>query len=334
MYPQSGIGEQDIPLPPVIGQGGIYLAQVIGVLPSDHAVQVIMSATSFIGNTDTAKGLKVKVLEHRAGPYLGDLGLPRVGDWGLVVFPNGSDQMAVWLGSLYQDFNNIATANPEERISHQDSGVYWRMAKDGTVEFVHPSGTYVRLGTGTALATRTRQERQGETRREVPYAIPPKPAITLHLKHSSGTLVSVDPSGNVTVTGKGTKAETIDQAVMETYKSTKTETVEGAVTEGYKAGWSLTVTQNGTVEVTGNLAIKADDLTLMSTNPSPGIHMHLGGTSGEDWIALKAGLDAIKAAFDAHTHPGVQPGWGSTGVPVAMPAFQQDTHYSGQAKVT
>ncbi len=342
MKPQASMGTP-MPLPSsAIHFPGLYVARVLDVSPTDHAVQVILPAMAIAGNITTnaqpdgtmrPRGLKAKVLEHRAGPYIGDLDLPRIGDWGVVAFPHGSDQLAVWLGSLYQDFNNLATANPEEQISHHDSGVYWRVAKDGTLELSHPSGTYVRMGSGTTLAQRTRQEQQGDGRRSVNYSIPTKPAITLHIKHSSGTLFSVDETGNVTVVGKGTKAETIDQAVTETYKGTKAETVQGNVTEQYEQAWSLTVGQNGQVTVTGSLVIQADDVTVMSTNPNPGVHMHLGGTTGEDFVAMKAALDKIKAAYDGHVHLDAQ--GGNTGAPtVTMPAFVQDTDYSGQAKVT
>jgi len=302
---------------------GLYLAQVESVLREEHALSVLLSGLSTITGADGTPTLKVRVMEHRAGPWVGTRDLPRVGDQGVVAFLHGSEHSGVWLGSLYQDLDNIVTRNHDERLSHHDSGVWSRLDKDGQAEWSHPSGTYLRVGSGTALTPdpstgtpRSRHERQGRARRTVAYNIPSKPVPTVHLHHSSGTEFTIAPDGAITITGTKTQRETIAQAVTEHYKST----------------WSLTVDDNGTVTGLKNLLIQADDVTIISTHAAPGAHMHLGGTGGEDFIALRGGLQNIQAVFNGHTHP--DPQGGNTSPPTQQITLVSDADYTGQSKAT
>ena len=201
MLPQSALGVKQDEVPALPPLSGFYLAQVVTPLPIDHALEVILPSLSGILNGSSSNALKVHVMEHRAGPYHGDLDLPRKGDWGIVVFPHGSDLHPVWLGSLYQDFNSLATANEQEKISHHDSGIWTKTDKDGNYEFAYPDGSYLRIGSGTALSGRTRQRRQGSARENLSYSVPSKPAPTVYFKHSTGTAITIDPAGNITLSG-------------------------------------------------------------------------------------------------------------------------------------
>ena len=180
---------------------GVPQRQVVDALPIDHALEVLLPALSGMLNGSSSNLLKVHVMEHRAGVYYGDLDLPRKGDWGLVVFPHGSDQYPVWIGSLYQDFNSLATANAHEKISQHDSGVWSKIDAAGNYEVAYPDGSYLRIGSGTALSPRTRQRRQGTMRQTVPYAMPAKASPTVFFRHSAGTTITIDPSGNLTIEG-------------------------------------------------------------------------------------------------------------------------------------
>ena len=201
MLPQSALGVKQDEVPALPPLSGFYLAQVVTPLPIDHALEVILPSLSGILNGSSSNALKVHVMEHRAGPYHGDLDLPRKGDWGIVVFPHGSDLHPVWLGSLYQDFNSLATANEQEKISHHDSGIWTKTDKDGNYEFAYPDGSYLRIGSGTALSGRTRQRRQGSARENLSYSVPSKPAPTVYFKQSTGTAITIDPAGNITLSG-------------------------------------------------------------------------------------------------------------------------------------
>lgn len=200
MFRQAGVGKQ-VSVSGAPKREGAYLAQVIEVMPPDHAVGVFLPALSAIASKAKPAPLKAKVLARRAGPLMGDVDLPQRGDWGLVVFPQGSDQLAVWLGSLHQDFFNIATDNEGETIHQHDSGIYTRMDAAGTLEVSHPSGTFIRIGQGTSLATRTKQYRQGTARLSQPYAIPSKPIPDVIIEHATGAQVHMDTSGNITIQG-------------------------------------------------------------------------------------------------------------------------------------
>jgi len=305
MYVQNSVGSESYNTHPVHRFDGLYLAQVVGIAPEHHAVNILLPALSGMTNAMKPSNLNARVLEHRAGMYVGELDLPRIGDWGVVAFPHGSDHFAVWLGSLYQDFNHIATSHREERISHHDSGVYSRIAQDGTVEWSHPSGTFLKIGSETTLSPRTRFQRQGANPKpqEVDYAIPTKPAPTVHVEHTSGLTLTISPSGNLTINVPGHETTTV--------VGNEDHTVKG----------------NLTIVGEQNVVICGDDVTIKSTHADPGAHLHFGGETGEDFIALKAALDHILSVFNSHTHPG-------TGTPDQSINFVQDTHYTGQSKAT
>ncbi|MDO8357323.1 MAG: phage baseplate assembly protein V [Nitrospirota bacterium] len=275
MMPQSGLGVTYDELPALPPLSGFHLAQVVEAVPINHALRVLLPSLTGILNGSSTGGITVHVMEHRAGVYSGDLDLPRKGDWGLVVFPHGSDQYPVWLGSLYQDFNTLATANPNEKISHHESGVWTKTDANGNVECAYPDGSYLRIGSGTALSARTRQRRQGSSRETIPYDVPDKPVPTVFFSHSSGTTFTIDPSGNLTISG-------------------------------------------------------AADVTVQSQQAGP--HVHLGGTASEDFLAKLGGLAKIVAAFNAHTHGGVQGGAGSTAPPATPITLIPVTDYTQHAK--
>ena len=203
MHRQASVGSQ-VPVPAGLPREGCHLAKVMTTIPEEHAVMVVLAALSSVG-TETVttriqdRGIKAKVMEHRAGRFVGDLDLPRRGDWGIVVFPQDSDQLAIWLGCIYEEMDTLASPAREERRSHHDSGTWWRVGQDGTIELAHPSGTYIRIGTGTALSARTRQERQGNERREVPYPVTETGAPTVYFQHASGASFQIEPTGRTKV---------------------------------------------------------------------------------------------------------------------------------------
>lgn len=265
MFPQSQFGAPQ-PVPAISSLQGVYLAQVFSVSALSHSVQVFLPALS---SSSHGAGHTARILERRASEMAGDVSLPREGDWGLVVFPGGSMDLAVWLGSLYKDLSHLCTEASDTYLSQFEDGSWFRVKADGTVEFSHPSGTYLRMGAGTALGSRTRRERQGATSRVITHTIPADAPCTLHVEHSSGARITIAPDGEVTIAS------------------------------------------------------------------AAGKQLHLAGTAGEDFIALKAALDRILSDFNTHTHTGVQGGSGSSGTPgTPMAPFVAETHYTGQTKAT
>lgn len=308
MYPQGGLGVDTVPMQNHTHEY-VFLARVVDTCALEHSVTVMIETWGAIGfngrqphpdGTVTPYGVRCQVLEHRAGPDRGTLDLPRKGDWGLVVCPLGTT-FSVWLGSLYQNSNKIFTAGEQERIDHHDSGVWSRIDKDANVEWSHPSGTFVRVGDGPTLSTRTKHERQGTCRRTVDCVIPEKPAPTMILEHSSGLKIQVNPDGSMEITVKGTKHET----------------VEAGVVENFEASYILSIGTNGSIAAGGELILRGDAGTKLGMNAA-------------DFIVLKAGLDKLIAAFNAHVH--AAPG-GSTGGPtVAIPPTVPGTDCTQNAK--
>jgi len=278
MWAQAQFGEQ-IPLSAVPSLNGVYLAQVVGLSAQDHTVKILLPDLNALLSSDAETGCKAHVLEHRASQLVGEVSLPRVGDWGVVVFPGGTSDLAVWLGSIYENLSNITTEAADTHLTQYEDGSWFRVKVDGTVEYAHPSGTYLRLGSGTALGTRTRRERQGSKSRVVPHPIPTDPSITLHVEHSSGAKLTIAPDGEITLSCASGKL------------------------------------------------------------------LHLAGTTGEDFVALKAGLEKVQLDLTthvtwatSHAHAGVTSGPSNSSVPTAAPAvpapLMPDLHYTQQAKAT
>lgn len=231
MHFQQGIADFHAPVSSSIGtMDGHYQAQVIGVLPKEHAVMVMLPALTVMNYGADKEGLKVSVLARRAGNYVGEVDLPRVGDWGVVVFLQGSHSLPVWLGSLYQTYAGLQTGVAGERLNHHDSGVYSRVDPAGNVEWAHPSGLYVRIGEGTTLTPRTRKQRKANqaASETVPYAIPVKPTPTVYLDHPSGTTITIATDGKVTVQSPdevSVEAETVNvhgETTVSVYGDTNT----------------------------------------------------------------------------------------------------------------
>lgn len=274
MEQQGGLGVGDEPIVPRLE--GHYLSQVLTVHPEDHAVSVILPALSGLRSTpfiadevSGAVGLKARVLQQRAGPWFGHVDLPRVGDWGLVVFPHGTHDYVVWLGCLYQDFNHLGTGPAKERTDTHDSGVWSRIDEQGQTEWVHPSGTYLRVGTGTDItkdattnSERTRYERHGRTKRKVAYPIPLRSSPTMFIKHTSGLTVEVDPDGNITIFGPANKTTTIIGNVLTTIHGWMTANVTGNVTITTENDALVSAQHDATVSAVNKANVTGDTVNV------------------------------------------------------------------------
>lgn len=205
MHPQNSVGAMTEEVPLQTGMGGIVLAQCVGVSADDHAIQVIFTTLSGILTTLNGNPLKVRVLQRRAGTSGAILELPQMGEWGLVCFPSGSDQMAVWLGSLSRDLSNLSWdgVGPLTQLDQHESGVYRLLDDAGNLDLVFADGSYLRVGAGTVKATRLHHERQGQQRRTTDFSNPQGAPGTMYLQHVSGTTVQIDPNGDATITGAG-----------------------------------------------------------------------------------------------------------------------------------
>ncbi len=287
MHLQAGIGAITEIVRTQAPITGIVLAQVIGVSGDDHAVQVMFTTMASIFNSADGSPLKVKVLQRRAGLYGAILELPQVGEWGLVCFPNGSDQMAVWLGSINRDLSNLAWDGIEKytRLDQHESGVYTLLDDEGNLDMVFRDGSYLRVGTGIELAARFKHERQGQAQRTVPFTNPTGDPATLHLRHSSGSELTITPDGQITVHG----ASSIE--------------VDGGTTILVDGQGAVTVQSAGVTTVQGG-------------GPAQTI---IGGPTAAQVVVLLAGLTNLIAWAATHVHDNVQSGIDQSGPPASPP---------------
>ncbi len=93
--------------------------------------------------------------------------------------------------------NQMAFTEQDRTVQRHSSGAYTTIAPDGSIEVYHPSGSYLRIGTG-AHQDLTEISHEAVWK-EVQDAA--QPTITLHTSRFS---LSVDPSGNVSLDTRGT----------------------------------------------------------------------------------------------------------------------------------
>jgi hypothetical protein len=97
------------------------------------------------------------------------------------------------VGWLHPLGGQLAFTQPDRHVERHSSGAYSTVAPDGSIEVWHPSGTFLRLGTGAAhepLAPISHDKAW----KEVSNA----PQPTIHL-HTAKVDLTIDPQGNVTL---------------------------------------------------------------------------------------------------------------------------------------
>lgn len=133
--------------------------------------------------------------------------LPRPGTWGIIGFPNGDSRNGVWLGSYYANQEQAYTIpdDPHFRYFSHWSGHYETLDKDGNSVTYHPDGTYVAVGSMTALPSTNRQTVDAtQTQQSVPFPAsdripnPPSP-FYVTIAHASGATLQITPAGQINV---------------------------------------------------------------------------------------------------------------------------------------
>ena len=161
-----------------------YIAKVVEQFPEEDTIDVV-----FIRNNHLAE--RVKVLHSRANPLYGYSGnLPDVGEIGLVLHAVAYGEEYFWIGSYHDSCDSICTKESDEigrKLFHHESDVYHQILADGTVEFSHPSGTFIKLGNNTTLKARKRFRRlEGTFNERIVESYPNRQAspIKLTLNHT------------------------------------------------------------------------------------------------------------------------------------------------------
>lgn len=110
------------------------------------------------------------------------------------------------VGFMSPPTTQMAFTEADREVHRHSSGAYTTVAPDGSMEGYHPSGAYVRIGTG-AHQSLTPLSRENGWKEESGAA---QPTITVHTQQFS---LVVEPSGNVSLTTTGTVSMTSQGAM-------------------------------------------------------------------------------------------------------------------------
>ena len=175
----------------------LKLGRIVAVHPSSHTVDATfpsdgrrinnirvmsMSASSHSGSMDLPSPSIGKGKRDPGGRRLGDREMQ--GIFGMI------NDSFVCLGFLFPQDSQMMQGEANCSITRHVSGVYTAIDGDGNVDIVHPSGAYVRIGSGTS--PKSLSGANGN------WNVPSKAAGTITVKQAGGKAsLTIDPSGKV-----------------------------------------------------------------------------------------------------------------------------------------
>jgi hypothetical protein len=181
-------------------------AQVKSTDPDNHAVYV-----QFLQQGNESPVLPARVLTH--GPMDGlritQQALPGRGTVGLVCAVNGDPRSLVWMGAIAANGQDAITTGPGNDFFEYKStfsGYYEYQDEGGNTAMQWPDNTLVTVGVSGApqlfyhRIDSTGKRARMPVPRSAQVANPPSP-MPINVNHSSGTKITIDGSGNVTVSG-------------------------------------------------------------------------------------------------------------------------------------
>ena len=192
--------------------------------------------------------------------------LPSRGTWGLVAFPYGDNRNGIWLGSFLPAGIDAITATTAGAAGATDAFIdyeaqfsgFWKLIDGlGNMAMQWPDGTSFVLGATSGVPTTyyhvvdPTQARIKEPIAQSTRVPDPPSAYNLSFQMTSGLSVTVDPSGNMTVTSA---SGTITL-------STQNDTLQ------ITPGGSYLLGTTGSLAVSGNLSA-GNGVTGMFTTPT------------------------------------------------------------------
>jgi hypothetical protein len=265
-------------------------AMVLSPDPKAPGLRVILASGQM-------PSLPVKVGHHGAadGAAVDQKPLPRPGTWGLCAFPGGDNRNGVWLCSLYLSQVDAYTSETDPNMDFQAhySGAFELLDGQGNWTKSFPDGTFIQAAATAGVPTLNRHVVDAtQTRQLVPFT--PSQRVgsaqtprTLTISHASGTTQVTSPSGAVAITGAEGAPITITFG-----GSTVVMNANGTMSLTDASGTILAFENNGTVKLTGNLVVTGN----------------ISDQNGADMT-----LAALRTAYNAHGHTGVQGGTGTSG---------------------
>ena len=184
--------------------------------PENNALYVILPASNQPILTPVQMGREwgdaVRVSQHE---------LPAIGSWGIVAFPGGYDINGIWLATIHPSMMDALTSGATETDSFLNyksyfSNVYWLQDYQGNMCWSHPS-TETGDGTGTWIVigqspdkpavyrhiVNTQTQEQERVQFLDSERTPAVPAPYIHLHHTSGTDIQINPDGSAVLTASG-----------------------------------------------------------------------------------------------------------------------------------
>jgi hypothetical protein len=308
--------------------GGIPLltvGQVYAHAPDNGGVRVILRSSGqdpgyvvrmgYVGPADT--------LRIRQRP------LPTRGSWGLIAFPYGDIRNGVWIctilpslaDALTSTASGVSDLDPFIDYESHYSG-FWKMLDGlGQLSMQFPDGSSFVVGSGTALPTTYRHTvTSGNVREKIPFVTadripnPPSPyALTLAMK--SGATISVDASGNTSVSTVGNISAIASGTASITASGNVTAvSASGSVslTDGKGSNFTLSNDTNGSATMAGTLTLACNVVVTKTLAVS-------GAVTGSSTAVFTGNVTGQGTSLHTHTHnvSGVQTG-GST-LPTTSP---------------
>ena len=248
-------------------------ARVIAVDVPQRRLTVTLPSTQVasvrMGYHGPADGLRVK---HAA--------MPGRGTEGIVVFPAGDNRNGIWICSIYAQQMDALTTSTDQFMEYNShwSGHFHLLDGEGNFTELFADGSFLQVGSGTTVPATYRnvvnaQQQRTAVQLTAAQRVPNPPTpFNITLQHATGTVVSIDPSGNPSITGAAGTAMTF------TFGSTKMVIdangvhitgeldATGNVTAGMGTGDQVDM-QNHDHQVVG---VEGGDSTITTTTPVAG----------------------------------------------------------------
>lgn len=219
--------------------------------------------------------------------------MPQLGTWGLVIFPSGDLRNGVWMGSYYPSLMDALTTTQASGFAPTDPyldyeatfpGEWWLLDGKGHYAKQWTDSSYFTAAPASGLPTVYRHTVENNKQKTVKFtyaeriASPPASGFLYDFHHKSGTDISVDPSGNVSVSGAPAANLTIKFG-----GATLTINASGLASLALPGVQTFNITQGG--------GSPMDFLVLVSkflTKFNAHVHPTGGGNTGPPTVSLSA----------------------------------------------
>lgn len=206
-------------------------AMVLSADPKSHGVRVVLASGQ-------SPAWPVRVLHKGSadGMTVSHHALPRPGSWGLVAFPGGDNRSGVWLGALNLCGVDAYSTETDANLALDShwSGNFEQTTGDGEWTHSFSDGSFIQVASSTTKPVLNRHVVDAaQNRNLVPFpdsqriANPPS-ARYFTITHASGATITIDPTGDVSITAAGSN----ESAVTMTAAGTITVNAASAVDLG------------------------------------------------------------------------------------------------------